>query len=140
MTDFQNILFTCYFKSLHQKRAPLVDARGVTIGVAKNVIFLTALHWPIRMWHSHLPSNVQRRSANQKIFRFCLNRIEQMMGLFCCVWCQMQIYRHLFLLDGQYLNKERTRPYIVARKVFDGVTLWATTDSIFCTKSEVSLT
>ena len=39
--------------------------------VAKNVIFCTTLHWPIRMWHPHLASNVKRRSANQKMFRLC---------------------------------------------------------------------
>ena len=36
------------------------------------MIFLTALPWRILMWHPHLRSNVQWRSANQKIFRLCL--------------------------------------------------------------------
>ena len=45
------------------------------MGVAKNEIFRTVLHWPIRMWHPHLPSNVKRRSANQKTFRLCCSRL-----------------------------------------------------------------
>ena len=63
------------FQVIASKSAPLVDARGVTMGVAKNVIFRRVLHWPIRMWHPHLPSNVKRRSANQKIFRLCLEKV-----------------------------------------------------------------
>ena len=83
---------------------PLVDARGVTIGVAKNMIFLTDLHWPICMWHPHLRSNVQRHSVNQKIFWLC--SLEQ------TLWLKM--------VDGKISQRQRVKGQLKFKKRMHG--------------------
>ena len=68
---FSDNLFHMLFQMIGWEKHAFGWCLGVTIGVAKNVIFLTALHWSKLMWHPHFASNVQWRSTNQKIFRLC---------------------------------------------------------------------